>query len=166
MRTSSLFVGMVMACAMAGAAVAQDAPDPGYVYLRANFPGSPHKETCVQRNGFVRIGPQGNVIGPMDHDHIFAPPARKHFLLTDIHLFDENDTDTERSDQVILYLEGIQGEVFLWAGGMVVPAHGVATYERALASPILIDGPNEICNSAVGADQDHPPQLIVLGRLQ
>ena len=166
MRTISLFVSAAMASVLAQTAIAQGPPPNPFVYLRGNYGVMPHHTTCVARDGFVRIGLQGEVAQPMDQDHIFMIPRGQHLSITDIHIADRNDGADPVTDSVVLYANGVQGEITLWFAGMVVPPKGVSTYDKALSTPIVLMGPTEFCYGAIGATAAHSPQVIVTGRLQ
>ncbi len=167
MRIISCIAAVLFAGALVSGAAAQQANYTGLVYLRQIFPGErAHTQHCTQRNAFYRIGPNGDITQPKDQDNVFIVPNGYTFTITDIHLADHNDTGTAYSANLHLYLEGTQGEVQLWYAGMVVPPNGDADYDRSLVSGIVVNGPWDLCNSESGLDADHPPVLVVTGRLQ
>ena len=166
MRTITLFTAAAMAGALAQPVIAQGPPPEPTVYLRGNYGVFPHHTTCVQREGFVRIGVQGEIAQPMDQDHIFAIPRGQRFSITDIHMSDSNDTTAAFNEQLVLYANGVQGEIRLWFAGMVVPPKGVATYDKSFSTPIVLLGPTEFCYGVSGNNPGNSPQVVVDGRIQ
>lgn len=166
MRTITLLTATAIACSIAQIAVAQGPPPEPVVYLRGNSADSPHHTTCVQRQGFVRVGTRGEITGPKDQDNIFTIPPYQRFSITDIHIADSNDTDTAFNAKVALYAFGLQGEIRLWIAGVVVPPKGTATYDKSFSTPIVLTGPTEFCYLASGIGPSSSPQVIVTGRIQ
>src|SRR5262245_53207789 len=132
------------------------------VYLRAKFDG--HQSSCANRLSFVRIAGDGTIAGPKDAQGNFTIPSGQSLIVTDIHAAFTNSSAIVAQQRISLYLQGISGEVQVWAAAATAAPQSLGTYDRALTTGIRVSAPTLLCTAI--SDFEHLPEIVVTGYLQ